>query len=72
MVLILADDITLFSETAEWLQYGLITLNTYCNKWKWSGGTKVSCILRHRCVQLILAYSWARPAILLLDKGIVL
>ena len=28
------------------------------------GGAKVSCILRHRGVQLILAYSWARPAVL--------
>ena len=25
----------------------------------------LSCILRHRGVQLILAYSWARPAILI-------
>ena len=32
--------------------------------WGWSGGAKVSCILCHRGVQLILAYSWARPAIL--------
>ena len=31
---------------------------------------KVSCILRHWCVQLILAYSWARPAILVAGKGI--
>ena len=30
----------------------------------WSGGAKVLCILDHRGVQLILAYSWARPAIL--------
>ena len=30
---------------------------------------KVSCILRHRGVQLILAYSWARPAILVAGKG---
>ena len=30
---------------------------------------KVSCILRHRGVQLILAYSWARPAILVIGKG---
>ena len=30
--------------------------------------TKVSCILRHRGVQLILAYSWARPAILVAGK----
>ena len=33
------------------------------------GGTKVSCILRHRGVQRILAYSWARPAILVEGKG---
>ena len=30
---------------------------------------KVSCILRHRGIQLILAYSWARLAILVADKG---
>ena len=35
----------------------------------WSGGPKVLCISRHRGVQLILAYSWARPAILLAGKG---
>ena len=35
----------------------------------WSGGANVSCILRHRGVQLILAYSWARPAILVASKG---
>ena len=29
----------------------------------------VSCILRHRGVQLKLAYSWARPAILVAGKG---
>ena len=28
------------------------------------GDTKVSCILRHQDVQLILTYSWAKPAIL--------
>ena len=33
------------------------------------GGAKVSCILCHRGVQLILAYSWARPAILVVGKG---
>ena len=32
-------------------------------------GAKVSCILCHRGVQLILAYSWARPAILVAGKG---
>ena len=35
----------------------------------WLGGAKVSFILRHRGVQLILAYSWARPAILVAGKG---
>ena len=35
----------------------------------WSGGAKVSCILCHRGVQLILAYSWARPVILVAGKG---
>ena len=35
----------------------------------WSGGAKVLCILHHRGVQLILAYSWARPAILVVGKG---
>ena len=29
----------------------------------WSGVAKVSYILRHRVVQLTLAYWWARPAI---------
>ena len=32
----------------------------------WSAG---ACILRNRGVRLILAYSWARPAILVTDKG---
>ena len=30
---------------------------------------KVSCILRHRGVQLILAFIWAKPAILVAGKG---
>ena len=38
-------------------------------RWGWSGVAKVSCILHHRGVQLILAYSWARPAILVAGKG---
>ena len=42
---------------------------TICMHKGWSGGTKVSCILRYRGVQLILAYSWARPAILVAGKG---
>ena len=35
----------------------------------WSGGAKVSCSLHHLGVQLILAYSWARPATLVAGKG---
>ena len=35
----------------------------------WSGVAMVSCILHHRGVQLKLAYSWARPAILVAGKG---
>ena len=35
----------------------------------WSSVVKVSCILHHQCVQLLLAYSWARPAILVAGKG---
>ena len=37
--------------------------------WGWWGGAKVLCILHHWGVQLILAYSWARPAILVVGKG---
>ena len=37
--------------------------------WGWSGGAKVLCILHHWGVQLILAYSWVRPAILVVGKG---
>ena len=29
----------------------------------------MSCTSRHRGVQLVLAYSWARPAILVAGKG---
>ena len=35
----------------------------------WSGGAKVSCSIHYRSVQLILAYSWARPATLVAGKG---
>ena len=53
-------------------------LDYVCRKWildpsgphrGWLGGAKVSFILRHRGAQLILAYSWARPAILVAGKG---
>ena len=33
----------------------------------WSGVAKMSCILHHQGIQLILAYSWARSAILVAD-----
>ena len=36
---------------------------------RWSDVAKVLCILHHGGVQLILAYSWARPAILEAGKG---
>ena len=39
---------------------------SYLPVWEWSDVLKVSCILRHRG---ILAYRWARPAILLAGKG---
>ena len=39
------------------------------NRRGWSGGAKVLCILHHWGVQLILAYIWARPAILVVGKG---
>ena len=35
----------------------------------WLGEAKVLCILCHQGVQLVLAYSWARPAILVAGKG---
>ena len=39
-------------------------------QWPSRGGrAKVSCILCHRGIQLILAYSWERPAILVAGKG---
>ena len=38
-------------------------------EWGGGGGAKVLCILHHRGFQLILAYSWARPAILAAGKG---
>ena len=37
--------------------------------WGWLGGVKVLCILRHGGIQLILAYSWTRPAILVVGNG---
>ena len=45
-------------------------LSTFDRVCGWSGVVKVSCILRHRGIQLILAYSWTKPAILVAGKGI--
>ena len=47
-----------------------ISFRLSSGSWGWSGGAKVLCILHHRGVQLILAYSWARPAILVVGKRI--
>ena len=33
------------------------------------GEAKVSCVLHHWGVKLILAYNWARPTVLAADKG---
>ena len=33
-LLLFADDITIFAETAEGLQIGLVILESYCNRWK--------------------------------------
>ena len=35
----------------------------------WLGEARMSCILHHQGVQLILAYSWARPAVLAAGMG---
>ena len=39
------------------------------NRWGWLGEAKVLCTLRHQGVQLILASSWAKPAVLAAGKG---
>ena len=46
-----------------------IISKTYSEALGWLGETKVSCILHHRGVQLILAYSWSGYAILAAGKG---
>ena len=51
------------------IYHQILLLNHSSGYWGWSGGAKVSCILCHWGVQLILAYSWARPAILVAGKG---
>ena len=49
--------------------YTPVNPSFYYIKGGWSGGAKVLCTLQHWGVQLILAYSWARPAILVTGKG---
>ena len=52
------------------LHFLKLTITIYTLDRGLPGGVKVSCILRHRSVQLILAYSWARrPAMLVAGKG---
>ena len=59
-----------FSDLPKYYCFGKVF---FMSIWGWSGGAKVSCFLchrgGHRGVQLILAYSWARPAILVAGKG---
>ena len=37
--------------------------------WGWLGVEEMSYTLSHRGIQLILAYNWARPAILVAGRG---
>ena len=50
-------------------EYNGFYIQTTCYLLGRSCGAKVMCILRHWGVQLILAYSWARPAVLVAGKG---
>ena len=62
------------SHALEWgwsdqVLFHAIQNSSHALEWGWSGVAKVSYILRHWGVQLILAYSGARPAILVAGKG---
>ena len=59
----------LFAQACLSQYLGIYNTNKVCCHLGWSGGAKVLCILHHWGVQLILAYSWARPAILVVGKG---
>ena len=75
----LVDPVPLFSQSFITLLVSMTTMKwtglfytifiVYLDLLGWSGGAKVLCILHHRGVQLILAYNWARPAILVVGKG---
>ena len=58
-----------FAQSKYWQIVIVLQNDLHCKIWGWSGGAKVLCILHHWGVQLILAYSWARPAILVVGKG---
>ena len=71
---------TFFLEKSEFLKCSKIeTPCCYANTYKrfltffvgWLDEAKVSCILRYQGVKLILAYSWARPAILAAGKSLL-
>ena len=47
----------------------LLGMATVSEEWVLLGVLKVLCIARHQGIQLILAYSWARPAIFVVGKG---
>ena len=51
-----------------WIEYVCFT-NCSQKLWGWLGVAKVSCILRHQGVKLILAYTLAMPTILVAGKG---
>ena len=60
------DYISLCVQRPLWLTFR--NLDTFVSQ-RWLCVAKVLCILSHWGVQLILAYSWARPAILVAGKG---
>ena len=47
----------------------MVDFFTYTASRGWSGGAIEPSISRHRGVKLILASSWARPAIVVAGKG---
>ena len=64
----LVDNLHEMSKPVFWKNKKIISL-CHLLKLGWLGEAKVSCILYHQGVQLRLAYSWARPAILAAGKG---
>ena len=66
----LIDDVIIigWTDSGFRISRALIPLHTQSLR-GWLDVAKMSCILRHWGVQLILAYSWARPAILVAGKS---